>query len=616
MITGVADPVENLVSHLEGVRKSGNGYSAKCPAHEDRHASLTLSTGNDGRALVKCQAGCATRDIVAAIGLTMADLFPPREAKPTSGKVYTNGSGRVVALYDYRDAEGEVVARKTRYEPKGFRQSRPDGNGGWISNLDGVTPPLYRLPELLNSAEDRPDEWVFLCEGEKDVDRLIESGLIATTHIGGAGKWKEHDSAHLIDRRVVILTDNDDAGYKHGQTVRAMLHDKAVEVRIIDLPDLPPKGDVSDWLNAGGTVQQLLQFVEHAKPCAGEKIAPEAHPATFRELAKMFPELRPSIIEGLLRRGETMNIIAPPKTGKSWMVIALALCVATGRAWLDLFPTTLGNVLVMDNELHGETSANRIPKVANALGILFDDYADRLHVDNLRGKLRDIRNLESYFASIEPGQYNVIILDAFYRFMPANTDENDNGAVASIYNILDRYADRLKCCFILIHHSTKGLQSDKSVTDVGAGAGSQSRATDTHLILRQHEEDGVVVLDAAVRSWKPIDPVCLRWEFPAWHIDTDLDPTQLRKANRKIKRDEIASAPAEPKIVWTVEKFVESFLSADALATNIIIAKACAAMSERKAIKWLLLDRIAGPPVAADLIERLESLEDNYERTP
>ena len=83
MTTDIADPVENLVNHLEGVRKSGNGYSAKCPAHEDRHASLTLSTGNDGRALVKCQAGCATRDIVAAIGLTMADLFPPREAMPT-----------------------------------------------------------------------------------------------------------------------------------------------------------------------------------------------------------------------------------------------------------------------------------------------------------------------------------------------------------------------------------------------------------------------------------------------------------------------------------------------------------------------------------------------------
>ena len=124
---------------------------------------------------------------------------------------------------------------------------------------------------------------------------------------------------------------------------------------------------------------------------------------------------------------------------------------------------------------------------------------------------------------------------------------------------------------------------------MGAGAGSQSRATDTHLILRQHEEDGVIVLDAAVRSWKPIDPVCLRWEFPAWHIDTDLDPTQLRKANRKIKRDEIASAPDESKIVWTVEKFVESFLSADALAANIIVAKACAVMSERKAIKWLTL---------------------------
>ena len=125
--------------------------------------------------------------------------------------------------------------------------------------------------------------------------------------------------------------------------------------------------------------------------------------------------------------------------------------------------------------------------------------------------------------AIEEGYHGaglkVIILDAFYRFMPPGFSENDNGQMASVYNELDRIADRLKCCFVLIHHTSKGEQHGRAVTDVGAGAGSQSRATDTHLILRRHREQGAVVLEATVRSWPPLDPVCLRWRHPVWETD-------------------------------------------------------------------------------------------------
>ena len=103
----------------------------------------------------------------------------------------------------------------------------------------------------------------------------------------------------------------------------------------------------------------------------------------------------------------------------------------------------------------------------------------------------------------------LIVLDALYRLMPRGMDENDNGAMAQVYNQTDRYAQRVRSAFALVHHTTKGLQGDKGVTDVGAGAGSQSRAADTHLILRPHQQEGVVVLDAAVRSWPPLQPRCL-----------------------------------------------------------------------------------------------------------
>jgi hypothetical protein len=290
-------------------------------------------------------------------------------------------------------------------------------------------------------------------------------------------------------------------------------------------------------------------------------------PLPVRRLIATFPALRKPVIHGLLRQGETINLISAPKMGKSWLVTALALSIATGRDWLGQFRCERGDVLILDNELHQETSANRIPKVANARGIPIDAYADRVWVQNMRGCLQDVFSLGSYFHSLTPGRFKVIILDAFYRFMPRDMDENDNGTMASLYNHIDRYADLLGCCFGLIHHTTKGNQSGKSITDVGAGAGSQSRATDTHMILRAHDEDDAVVLDAAVRSWPPVAPRCLRWSFPVWMAADDLDPAQLRSDGGK-KR-------GEKRPEWTVETFVEAFVGDRPATRSAISTRLC-----------------------------------------
>ena len=303
-------------------------------------------------------------------------------------------------------------------------------------------------------------------------------------------------------------------------------------------------------------------------------------PLTVRQLMAKHPKLRKPIIHGLLREGETMNLISAPKMGKSWLATDLALAVSTGRDWLDTFPCERGNVLILDNELHCETSANRIPKVGNARGIPADAYADRVSVLNLRGALQDVFTLGSFFKSIEPGRYKVIILDAFYRFMPRDMDENDNGTMASLYNHIDRYADQLACSFVLIHHSSKGNQSGKSVTDVGAGAGSQSRATDTHMILRSHEEEDAVVLDAAVRSWPPVSPCCLRWSYPVWYSANDLDPAQLRSDKTK-KR-------GQKKDEWTAQSFIDAFVDDTPAVRTSIIAKAVDAGMSRWAADNLL----------------------------
>jgi hypothetical protein len=314
------------------------------------------------------------------------------------------------------------------------------------------------------------------------------------------------------------------------------------------------------------------------KTATADQAAPERGMRKVGDLWRSFPRLRPPVIHGLLREGETMNVIAAPKTGKSWLTIDLALAVATGRMWLDRYETVRGDVLIVDNELHPETSAHRIPKVAEARGIDQDEIADTVWVDNLRGGLRSLLDLGPYFAAIEPGRFKVIVLDAFYRFMPVGSDENDNGTMANIYNVLDAYADRLRCSFVLIHHSTKGSQSGKSVTDVGAGAGAQSRATDTHLVLRPHEENGVVVLDAAVRSWQPIDPVCLRWSFPLWNADPMLDATQLKHEGPRRKRE-----PKQAGQDWTPATLVDQFIQGETHKAEVLARAVEAGLTKTRA---------------------------------
>jgi putative DNA primase/helicase len=222
-----AVPVQNVLRLLPNAKRVGNHWMAKCPAHEDGTASLQIAAGDDGRALLKCFAGCNLENIIGKMGMKIADLFPPRQQDRPAKKI--------VATYDYIDAEGQLVYQAVLYEPKDFRQRRPDGRGGWIWNLEGVTRILYQLPELLNSAEDRPDELVFIPEGEKDVDNIRAVGLIATCNVGGAGKWKKEYSEILRGRRVCIIADPDEPGRRHAQQVAASLHGIASEIKIVEV---------------------------------------------------------------------------------------------------------------------------------------------------------------------------------------------------------------------------------------------------------------------------------------------------------------------------------------------------------------------------------------------
>lgn len=281
--------LDELIAMIPGVQRSGEGWSARCPAHDDSNPSLSISisSSNDGQILLKCHAGCETQAVVAALGLTMKDLFPPRAR---------NGLN-VVASYGYHDERGTILYEVCRLDPKDFKQRRSDGNGGWIWKTKGVRQIPYRLPIIL----ERHGAPLIVCEGEKDVHALETFGLLATTNPGGAGKWRFLDTlaveAIFRDRAVAILPDNDDAGRKHATDVARVAFGQARTVRVVELPGLPNKGDVSDWIAAGGTKDQLLEIIKGTAPLtakpgrSGNGSAATATPPTGGEERTLPPPL-------------------------------------------------------------------------------------------------------------------------------------------------------------------------------------------------------------------------------------------------------------------------------------------------------------------------------------
>lgn len=314
---------------LNAVRPNGSGWKARCPGHDDREASLSIHEGDDDRILLRCFAGCETPDVVAAMGLTMVDLFPERP-EPTNGH-RPQQLRRIVETYPYYDEHGELLYEALRYEPKGFSQRRPDGSGGWLYNLQGVRRVLYRLPELLAVS---PARWVLIVEGEKDANRLAPLGFVATTCPQGAGKWRDEYSETLRGRHVAIIPDNDGPGRKHAEQVARSLQGIAAEIKVVDLPGLPDKGDVSDWLDAGGTKLELQRIVRDAPVWT-----PDAEPA-------------PGPVPDELDWPDEPGALA--RTGRRVMVSAKILCAADVMPepvrWLWPGRIPLGKLTVIDGD--------------------------------------------------------------------------------------------------------------------------------------------------------------------------------------------------------------------------------------------------------------------------
>ena len=250
------------------------------------------------------------------------------------------------------------------------------------------------------------------------------------------------------------------------------------------------------------------------------------------------PQMRECIIEGLLRRGEVGNFIASTKTGKSWFALMLLICIATGRDWLGR-RVARGNVLLIDNELHKETIENRISAVRFAMQIEPEEHRERFEYVSCRGDWISIQDLiEGIPAKHPPGSLNMIVIDAKYRLFGNGLEENSNDDQTTFHNMIDKFAGVMNCPIVLVHHSTKGDQTGKAVTDIGSGGGSQARTVDLHMVIRPHQQPGLAVLDATLRSFAQVEPMTLRWNWPLWTVADDVEPALQADRSRSDSRQE------------------------------------------------------------------------------
>jgi hypothetical protein len=237
--------IDEFVSQLEGVKKNGAGFVARCPAHDDHTPSLSVSHGDKGLVL-HCHAGCTAEAVVAAMGREMSDLFDePAEAK---------AERLIVKTYDYTDERGEFLYQVVRFSPKGFAQRRPDGSGGWLWKLGDVRRVLYKLPDVLAAVE--AGEPIYMVEGERDVETLVEKASVAaTTNPGGAGKWRSEYGPVFRGATVVVVADTDETGRKHAREVVASLTPVTASVELVE----PAAGkDATEHFAAGLGLEDFL----------------------------------------------------------------------------------------------------------------------------------------------------------------------------------------------------------------------------------------------------------------------------------------------------------------------------------------------------------------------
>jgi hypothetical protein len=410
-----------------------------------------LRYGNRGSLSVDLEKGC-WHDHEAGVGGGPQDLVRRETGLDAQGAAkWLRERGlidappqqrREVARYSYRDEHGASLFEVVRFAPKDFRQQA--ASGAW--SLKGVRRVLYRLPEILAAQ----GELVLIVEGEKDADKLAALGFTATCNPGGAGKWSADYTKALAGRRCVVIPDNDEPGREHARTVVKNLQSAGIAASTLFLDGLPPKGDVADWLAAGGTADDLRRAIAVLpEPTRKGFDLVRVSDMTFSE-----PEF---LVEGLLETSCLALMFGDPGCGKSFGAIDVACCISTGRNFHGR--TVLqGPVVFLAGEGHNGLKRRTLAWERHTGQSL--DQAP-LYFSRTTARLLDAAHVAEVSAAVDAiaaryGVPRLIVIDTLARSF-AGGDENSTQDMSAFVAAVDDMRARFPGCTVLIvHHSGHG----------------------------------------------------------------------------------------------------------------------------------------------------------------
>jgi len=472
---------EAIARNLGGARLSGDNWSCRCPAHEDAHASLSI-TDKSGKMLVHCHAGCDPVEVISYLrmqGLWPTSTEPYKAPTPVIIDLPTVGQPKtIVATYDYVDEEGELLYQAVRYEPKDFRQRRPLTENTWDWSIKGARRVLYRLPEVLEGIANK--KTIYICEGEKDVEVARSLGLVATCNAMGAdngtgNKWAREFGDVFKGADVVVIPDQDVSGERHSAWVLQTLQGKAQSIKT--LKPLVGK-DLADWVAAGAGLKEIRANAVEAFDSDEDEDDDDFDFIDVHDLIKDIKQIDWSVRD-YFERDSIALVYGQPGCGKSFFAVDIASSIALNTPWFG-HKTKPGSVFYIAGEGHNGLARrfkawelargvvvprDKIYKSAGALSIL-----DEAQV------LKMVRKIERRYKVT--GEWPAaVMVDTLARNFGAG-DENSTEDMSKFIHHLDKHIrQRWNCLVLIVHHSGHSMERARGSSALRAAVDSEVEIT-------------------------------------------------------------------------------------------------------------------------------------------
>lgn len=506
---GLRRVLDALGEHGAAVKEGGGYYAARCPAHEDSNPSLSVQHVEPkgdagGRARVRCHAGCDERDVLAVLGLALADLYdepiPARSRDALREFAYLSGSGQLIGVVQ-------------RHQPKTFRPLTMH-DGQWrIKGSDQLKSTPYRLPAIVAAIDTGDPVWVV--EGERDADTLAREGIAATCNAGGAGKWTDAHSRWLAGAQVTVCADADVPGRRHAAAVVASLTGITASVRLVE--PAPGCKDITEHLASGKTLTEVVEVDLPDTTRSGTSST-----GVLVRLGDVEPEAVSWLWAGRLPAGKVIVLDGDPSLGKSTLSITFAAHVSTGKEWPDQTVCPLGDVVYLSAE---DGLADTLRPRLDAAG------GDPCRVHALTGvryatEDGDIRTRPPTLADVEVFEdvisstsARLMVVDVLMAYLPTKADSHRDQDVRAVLHQIADLADRTGCTVLLLRHLNKAgggspmYRGGGSIGIVGAARAAYLVAPDP--------EDATVRVFACVKNNLAPEPPSLAYRLepaPGSHV--------------------------------------------------------------------------------------------------